>query len=115
MDITEQEAKRIFKFIVKKLGYEDTCIEPIKSKDDKMRLMKLIARKGNLICIIWFLNDISIGIVKGYSWTDMLKNVIQKSNESKSYCYKYAESIYNNRFSMPKTLEELRIMVDLES
>lgn len=77
--------------------------------------MYLIGIKKNLTCHkVWFINDISIGIVKGYSWTDMLKNVIQYSNETKSYCYIYAESI-RNKFDMPKTLDELRIMADLES
>lgn len=115
MDITEQEAKRIFKFIVKKLGFEDACIEhiehPIHIVNDEMHLTGI---KRNRTWQIWLINDIFIGIVKGYSWADMLKNVIQLSNEAKSYCYIYADSI-NNRFNMPRTLEELRIMVDLES
>lgn len=108
MDIAEQEAERIFKFIIKKLGYEDAYIE----QNDRMYLIGI---KKNLTCHeIWFVNDISIGIIKGYSWTDMLKNVIQRSNEAKSYCYIYAESVHN-KFNMPKTLDELRIMVDLEN
>ena len=119
MDITEQEAERIFKFIVKKLGYEDAYVKPIDNSliDNSMCLtndiLLLTAVKKDLTySIVGFINDSSIGRITGNSWTDMLEKVIQYS--IKSFCYICAESVLN-KFKMPKTLEELRIMIDLES
>ena len=116
MDITEQEAERIFKFIVKKLGYDYCRIENYYGSSS----FQLIAVRNNkyynyydsvYVCTVT--DDGYVRRIVGNSWIDMLKNVIQYRN-SKICCYIYVAS-FRNRFMVPKTLDELRIMVDLES
>ena len=115
MDITEQEAERIFKFIVKKLGGEDAYVKPMTISNSAYwtnDTLILTAKKDLNYCYtVSFINDTSIGRITGNSWADMLKKVIQYS--TKSYCYVFI-SLFR-KFKIPKTLDELRIMVDLES
>lgn len=112
MDITEQEAERIFRFIVRKLGYDYCHIKNYGSSS-----FQLVAVRNNkyyyddYVCTVT--DDGYFRRIVGNSWIDMLKNVIQYRN-SKTCCYIYIAS-FRNRFKMPKTLDELKIMVDLES
>ena len=114
MDITEQEAEKIFKFIVRKLGFEDAYVKPI---DHSMCLtnntLRLTIKKDLNYYSVGFINDSFIGRITGNSWTDMLAKVIRYNTKSCCYICIYVESYHY--FKMPKTLEELRIMVDLEN
>lgn len=111
MDITEQEAERIFKFIVRKLGYDYCRIENYGSSS-----FQLVAVDNDYytayVCTVT--DDGYVRRIVGNSWIDMLKKVIQYRNNSKTYCYIYIAS-FRNRFMVPKTLDELKIMVDLEN
>ena len=112
MDVTEQEAERIFKFIVKKLGYDHFYIE----NDGSSNFQLTAIRNNNDDYYCYVCTGTDDGYVRrivGNSLVDMLEKVIQYRN-SKTCCYIYIAS-FRNRFMMPKTLDELKIIVDLES